>query len=108
MRGSAWRIKTIGQRVPTRWFYESWRNVAFLLEVAIVDGGDNTIKVVHQFYGMTRKEVETYRREHLSNCGYFRSAENDDRTIEELEEIEDSELPTPDDYEDEEEEDDEG
>lgn len=78
--------------------------MAFLLEVAIIDGGDQTIKVVHQFYGLSRKEVETYRREHLSNCGYFRSAENDDRTIEQLEEIEDSELPTREDYEEEEEE----
>lgn len=81
--------------------------MAYLLEVAIVDGGDKTIKVVHQFYGLSRKEVETYRREHLSNCGYFRSAEEDDRTYEELEEIEDSELPTAEDYEDEDEYDDE-
>jgi hypothetical protein len=78
--------------------------VAFLLEVAIIDGGDKTIKVVHQFYGLTEKEVETYRREHLSNCGYFNSADHDDRTVETLEEIDDSELPTVEDYEEEEEE----
>lgn len=81
--------------------------MAYLLEVAIIDGGDKTIKVVHQFYGLTEKEVETYRDEHLSNCGYFSSAEHDDRTVETLEEISDSELPTVEDYEEEEEEEEE-
>jgi len=75
-----------------------------LLEIAIIDGGDHTIKVVHQFYGLTEKEVKTYKKEHLSNCGYFRSADHDDRTVETLEEIPESELPTVEDYEEEEEE----
>ena len=78
--------------------------MAYLLEVAIVDAGDQTIKVVHQFYGYTRREVETYKREHLSTCEYFRAAENEGRTIEDLEEIEDDELPMAEDYEVEEEE----
>jgi hypothetical protein len=78
--------------------------MAFLLEVAIIDGGDDTIKVVHQFYGLTEREVETYKREHLSSCEYFRAAEREGRTIEELEEIEADELPTPEDYEEDEEE----
>ena len=77
---------------------------AWLLEVAIIDGGDKTVKVVHQFYGLTRKECETYKREHLSNCGYFSSAEKEDRTIETLEEIPRAELPKPEDYDEEEEE----
>lgn len=77
---------------------------AYLLEIAIIDGGDKTIKVVHQFYGLTRHEVETYRDEHLSNCGYFRSADHDDRTVETLEQIPESDLPTVEDYEEEEEE----
>ena len=68
--------------------------MAYLLEVAIIDGGDDSIKVVHQFFGLTEREVETYKREHLSSCEYFRAAEKDGRTIEELEEIEESELPT--------------
>ena len=75
--------------------------MAFLLEVAILDGGDESVKVVHQFYGLTKREVETYKREHLAGCEYFRAAERDGRTIEDLEEIDASELPTADDYEEE-------
>jgi len=75
--------------------------LAWLLEVAIIDGGDHTIKVVHQFYGLTETEVETYKREHLSSCEYFRSAEHDGRTIESLERIDEDELPDPDDYDEE-------
>lgn len=78
--------------------------MAYLLEVAIIDGGDDSIKVVHQFFGLTEREVETYKREHLASCEYFRAAEKDGRTIEELEEIEPSELPTAEDYEEQEEE----
>jgi hypothetical protein len=73
--------------------------MAFLLEVAIIDGGDDTVKVVHQFFGVTEREVETYKREHLSGCEYFRTAEREGRTIEDLEEIDASELPTAADYE---------
>jgi hypothetical protein len=73
--------------------------MAFCLEVAIIDGGDRTIKVVHQFYGYTETEVETYKREHLGSCEYFRSAEQAGRTIEELEEVDESEMPTEEDYE---------
>ena len=73
--------------------------MAYCLEVAIIDGGDRAIKVVHQFFGYSEREVETYKREHLASCEYFRSAERDGRTIEELEEIDDSELPTEEDYE---------
>lgn len=78
--------------------------MAFLLEIAILDGGDDSIKVVHQFYGLTKREVETYKREHLASCEYFRAAERDGRTIEDLEEMDASQLPTREDYEDEEEE----
>ena len=73
--------------------------MAFCLEVAIIDGGDRAIKVVHQFFGYSEREVETYKREHLASCEYFRTAEHDGRTIEELEEIDASELPTEEDYE---------
>jgi hypothetical protein len=67
--------------------------MAYKLEVSIVDAGDGTIKVVHQFFGVTEQEVETYKREHLADCGYFKSAAAQGRTIEELEEIDDDELP---------------
>lgn len=78
--------------------------MAFLLSVAIIDAGDRTIKVVHQFFGLSEREVDTYRQEHLGNCGYFRSAETEGRTVEMLEEISANELPTAKDFEDEEEE----
>lgn len=66
----------------------------------IVDAGDDTIKVGHQFFGLTEREVETYKREHLASCEYFRSAENEQRTIEEMEDVGSDELPDPEDFED--------
>jgi hypothetical protein len=70
------------------------------LEIDIVDAGDNTIKVTHTFWGVTAEECETYKREHLASCDYFKSAELDGRTIEELEEIDDDELPEADEDDD--------
>ena len=72
--------------------------MAFSLEVFIIDAGDQTIKVGHTFYGVTEAEVETYKREHLSSCEYFASADREGRIIEVLEEIDDDELPEPDDF----------
>ena len=73
--------------------------MAFILEVFIVDPGDGTIKVGHQFYGETEAEVMTYRREHIASCEYFKKAEEEGRVLEELEEVDDSELPDPDEWE---------
>jgi hypothetical protein len=82
--------------------------MAYALEVLIIDKGDKTIKVAHTFYGVTEREVLTYKREHLQSCEYFRAAEKDGRVIEELERIDEEDLPDPDDYaEDEEEEEEE-
>lgn len=78
--------------------------LAYLLEVHIIDAGDDTIKVTHQFWGLTEKECCTYYREHLSSCEYFRAAKKEGRVIEELEQIDVSEMPDADDFEDEEEE----
>lgn len=76
----------------------------FILEVMIIDGGDRTIKVGHNFYGVTEAECRTYKREHLASCDYYRSAEKDGRTIEELWELDPNEkLPEPSDYDEEEE-----
>jgi len=75
--------------------------MAYALEVLIIDGGDKTIKVGHTFYGLTKREVETYKHEHLSSCEYFRAAEQEGRTIEELEEIDDDDLPDADEEEEE-------
>jgi hypothetical protein len=72
--------------------------MAFELEVAIIDGGDRTIKVVHYFYGETEEECETYKREHLHTCSYFKSAHDDGRILENLEEIDDDELPETEDF----------
>ena len=74
--------------------------MAIALSVYIVDGGDGTIKVEHTFYGSTEREARTYYREHLASCEYFRAAEKDGRVFEEVEEIPDSELPSPEDFED--------
>lgn len=73
--------------------------MAYLLEVHIVDAGDDTIKVSHQFWGLTQEECETYKREHLESCEYFRAAEKAGNTIECLEQVNESELPDPADFE---------
>lgn len=76
--------------------------MAFLLEIHIVDAGDRTIKVTHQFWGLTEREVLTYKREHLGSCEYFRSAEKEGRTIENLEAVDEEDLPDPDEFDEEE------
>ena len=78
--------------------------MAWLLEIAIIDGGDGEIKVVHQFYGVSKKEAETYKKEHLGNCGYFASAQREHRTLETWDEIPEDDLPTAEDYEEQEQE----
>lgn len=70
--------------------------MAYALECLIIDEGDSTIKVGHTFYGLTEQEVETYKKEHIASCEYFRSAVKEGRVIEELEEIDESELPDAD------------
>ena len=76
--------------------------MAYILEVLIIDAGDGTIKVGHSFYGLTEREVQSYKREHLGSCEYFRAAEKEGRTIEELEQVDESELPDAEDGEEEE------
>lgn len=72
--------------------------MAFLLEVAIIDAGDRTIKVVHQFYGITLRECENYKAEHLAGCEYYRTAEKAGRTLETIDQISIGELPKLQDY----------
>jgi hypothetical protein len=76
--------------------------MAYALEVFIVDAGDDTIKVGHTFYGTTEEECRTYMREHQHSCEYFAAAIKEGRTIAELEEIDDEDLPDPGDFEDDE------
>jgi len=73
--------------------------MAFALEVAVVDAGDRTIKVIHTFYGVTEEEVRTYFREHQQSCEYFAAAVKEGRVLEELEEMDDEDLPEPEDFE---------
>ncbi len=68
--------------------------MAWLLEVAIVDPGDGTIKVVHHFYGVTEEEADKYYEEHIGTCKYLASAFKDGRAIALMEKIPDEELPT--------------
>ena len=75
--------------------------MAFALHIDIVDPGDGTIKVTHTFWGLTRGEVQTYKREHLGSCEYFLAAEQEGRTVEELEEVDEEDLPEVEDFEDE-------
>ena len=75
-----------------------------ILEVLIIDEGDGTIKVGHTFYGLSEKEVRTYYREHMHSCEYFRAAVKEGRVIEELEQVDESELPEPDEEDEDEEE----
>lgn len=83
--------------------------MAYLLEVAILDAGDSSIKVVHQFYGLTVRECESHKQSHMADCKYFHAAEKEGRTLESLDHITAGEMPTAQDYgedeEDEEEED---
>lgn len=72
--------------------------MAFCLEVHVVDPGDNTIKVTHCFWGMTEREAQTYKREHLGSCEYFRAAEQGGNTIEDMSEVDEDEMPDPDDF----------
>lgn len=68
--------------------------MAVILRVYIIDPGDGTIKVEHDFFGRTEKEVDTYYAEHIGSCEYFAAAVREDRVIEELEdEVPESDLP---------------
>jgi hypothetical protein len=73
--------------------------LAYLLEVHVIDPGDNTIKVTHQFWGVTQAECRDYFREHKANCEYFAAAVTEKRVIEEMQQVDESELPEPEDFE---------
>jgi hypothetical protein len=67
--------------------------MAWKIEIDIIDGGEETIKVTHIFWGTSLQEAETYKREHTHSCEYFKAALQEGRVIEEIEEIDDDELP---------------
>lgn len=72
--------------------------MAVILNVYIIDPGDQTIKVGHQFYGQTNEEAETYFEEHIGSCEYFAAAVKEDRVIEEVERVPAGDLPQPSDF----------
>jgi hypothetical protein len=76
--------------------------MAVELTVYIIDAGDDTIKVAHTFFGETEREARTYKREHEHSCEYFAAAVKEDRTREELEEVDSEDLPCAEDFEDDE------
>ncbi len=76
--------------------------MAIKITVDVVDPGDETIKVSHIFWGKDEAEARTYFTEHLASCDYFAAAAEDGRLIEEIEEIDDDELPEVETDEDEE------
>jgi len=69
--------------------------MAFVLHVLIIDAGDHTIKVGHEFFGLTEKECQTYFREHTGTCEYFAAAVKENRVIVEWEEVDEEDLPDP-------------
>jgi hypothetical protein len=60
--------------------------MAFALTVDKLDD-DGLIRVRHVFYGETEEECETLRDAHGAGCKAFGPALDQDRVIEELEEI---------------------
>lgn len=68
-----------------------------------VDPGSDIIRVEHIFYGHTKAECLAEFREHLGACSGLSAAENEERIEEEWEEIAESDLPAPNDDEEEEE-----
>lgn len=69
--------------------------MAYRITVSIIDPGDRKIHVEHLFYGATESDALTAKRHHLQSCSYFRDAERDGFTDEEIEEIADRDWPQP-------------
>ena len=80
--------------------------MAYLLSVAVVDA-DGMIRTVHQFYGLFESAARTYKETHFAVDPSLRAAHAEGRTVESLEEIDNDELPTREDFEEDDEEDEE-
>jgi hypothetical protein len=72
---------------------EGNREMAYRLTVFIVNPDDEEIYVEHNFYGETKADAEHVKKEHLGSCAYFKTAEEEGRTVEEGEEIPEDERP---------------
>ena len=77
--------------------------MATALNVDIFDVNGRVI-VRHVFFGEDEAEAEELKQSHLKACGQFRQADAENRTGEFTEEIDDEDVPTEADYEDEEDE----
>jgi hypothetical protein len=55
---------------------------------------DDFIGVEHVFYGRDEAEADKIRLAHLAGCENFAAAEADNRTAEDLEDVEDRDVPT--------------
>jgi hypothetical protein len=75
--------------------------VAIALNVDIFDD-DGQAVVRHVFFGGTDEEAEEKRQDHSRQDVSLRRADVEDRTREFTEDIDDSEIPSEDDYEEEE------
>ncbi len=76
--------------------------MAVALNVDVWDE-DGEVLVRHVFFGATEEEAEEKRDAHMAQCVMFRKADAESRTGEFTEEIDEDEIPTEDDYDEDEE-----
>jgi hypothetical protein len=77
---------------------------AWEYHVYLIEPGNDYIPVEHIFYGFTKKECLDRYKAHQDVCGSFGPAVREGRTDDEWVEIDEDDLPTVDDDEDDEEE----
>lgn len=77
--------------------------MAIALNVDVWDE-DGEVVVRHVFFGATETEADERKEAHMAQCKCFRKADAESRTGEFTEEIDEDEIPTEDDYDDEDEE----
>lgn len=85
--------ETVGRGTGFRDRREGKKDMAYRLTVFIVNPDDEQVYVEHNFYGETKADAEHVRDEHLGSCAYFKAAEEEGRTVEEGEEIDEDERP---------------
>lgn len=81
--------------------------MATALNVDIFDA-DGRVIVRHVFFGENDAEAERLKQAHFKACSEFRTADAEGRTGEFTEEIDDDDVPSESDYEDEEDEEEDG
>jgi hypothetical protein len=67
--------------------------VPYCLTVDIVDHRDGEIYVTYTFWGHTAVEARDHMRRHEQDCSCFAAAVREGRTVDELEEIDEDEMP---------------